>query len=207
MGSYLVSDGYKTRCPSATRCFSFRVRSLHVFPHAEICIRRSDQARPCPRPPHFRLWEASSEARKGALPWTNGPAGVCMVPPAQQSLLSFSPPQSQGCSTRTRQQQPSPHPSQPPNSCLCKEIGSARSRGCLQYSCCTRRGRTFYSLYPMLGTLCGTKKASVLRAEGSSIGPHGTAKLTCYRHYSVKSVPFTSTVDINGPKNAPQAPR
>ena len=95
-----------------------------VFPHAQICIRGSDQARPCPRPPHFSLWEASSEARKGALPWINGPAGVCMLPPAQQSLVFSSPPQSQGWPTRTCQQQPSPHPPQSPNSCLCKEIGS-----------------------------------------------------------------------------------
>jgi len=28
-----------------------------------------------------------------------------------------------------------------------------------------------------------------------------------YSHYSVKSVPVISTVDITGPKNAPQAPR
>jgi len=28
-----------------------------------------------------------------------------------------------------------------------------------------------------------------------------------YRHFSVKSVPARSTVDMTGPKNAPQAPR
>jgi len=32
----------------------------------------------------------------------------------------------------------------------------------------------------MLGALCGTEKASVLHAEDSSIGLHGTAKLFCY---------------------------
>jgi len=115
---------HKTRGPTATRCFSFKVKSLHVFPHAQICIRGSDRARPYPRPPHFSLREASREARKGALPRTNGPAGVCMLPPAQQSLVFSSPPQSHGCPTRTCQQQPSPHPPQPPNSCSCKKIGS-----------------------------------------------------------------------------------
>jgi len=102
-------------------CFSYRVKFLHVFPRPQICIRGSDQARPCSHPPHFSLWEGSSEARKGALPRTNGTAGVCMLPPAQQSLIFSSPPQSQGCPMRTCQRQPPPPPPNSPSAGLARK--------------------------------------------------------------------------------------
>jgi len=44
----------------------------------------------------------------------------------------------------------------------------------------------------------------VLRARPSV---RQIAILYSYSYYSVKSVPVISTVDITGPKNAPQAPR
>ena len=42
----------------------------------------------------------------------------------------------------------------------------------------------------------------MLAGEAVHVAPVGW-----YSHYSVKSVPVISTVDITGPKNAPQAPR
>jgi len=42
----------------------------------------------------------------------------------------------------------------------------------------------------------------MLAGEAAHVAPVGW-----YSHYSVKSVPVISTVDITGPKNAPQAPR
>jgi len=40
---------------------------------------------------------------------------------------------------------------------------------------------SWYSVSAMLGTLCVTRVASGLRTEDSSIGHHGTAKLSCYQ--------------------------
>jgi len=57
-----------------------------------------------------------------------------------------------------------------------------RKKSCVsdEKDCVLDSYATRYSLSPMLGTLCGTQVALVLRAEDSSIGPHGTAKLSCY---------------------------
>ena len=43
--------------------------------------------------------------------------------------------------------------------------------------------------------------------ERSTAPPSPHAARPRYSHYSIKSVPVISTVDITGPKNAPQAPR
>jgi len=50
----------------------------------------------------------------------------------------------------------------------------------LNYILTKHIGESGYSLSRMLGTICGTKVNSALRAEDRSIGPHGTGKLSCY---------------------------